>query len=181
MALYGADVFIEFLVKKQKTAKDNAIIIGSIVLVIILNFYIITLLTPLIGLSVPFFLLVGLIYGAYYLICSRNIEYEYAFTNGDFTIDKISNRKTRKRIASFDCSKVETMGKYAVDAEKLKNRRVDKTVMACRRDDDPEAIYVIAQTKKNGLTLIVFSPSEKLLDGMKMFIPRILRSEFYGR
>ncbi|MFI3325585.1 MAG: DUF6106 family protein [Clostridia bacterium] len=181
MARYGTDVFIEYMVKKSKTGKDYALIFGAIFLFIIISFFSMTILLALVGVSIPFFILVAGIYGIYVLITSRNIEFEYSFTNGDLAIDKITNRKKRKRLLSFDFSKIEEIGYYTKNVDKLKNRRVDKTVFACASEKDENSVYVVAKTKKAGLALIVFTPSEKMVEEMKMYVPRILRNDFYSK
>ena len=78
------DVFIEYMVKKQNTAKDIVLkllcVLGAVVLLTVALFAIplaaqlgqigqlITMIAPLIG--------VGGVFGAWYLITSMNVEYE---------------------------------------------------------------------------------------------------------
>jgi hypothetical protein len=37
----------------------------------------------------PFLVLCGVMYGVYWVISSRSVEYEYSITNGDIAVDKI--------------------------------------------------------------------------------------------
>src|SRR5690554_5559375 len=95
------DVFLEKIVERKKTSKDTLISIG-IVLAIPVAFIVVVNI-PFIGQLLRGFeliILVGLVYGAYHLIRSRNIEYEYIVTNGELDIDMIMARKKRKRIFS---------------------------------------------------------------------------------
>ncbi|MEG1426513.1 MAG: DUF6106 family protein [Oscillospiraceae bacterium] len=182
MSNYNMDVFVEQLVKKKISTKDILIYVGIFLAGTVIIFAGIFLLLPLTGqFAISFFVLVGTIFGAYYLLSRRNLEYEYAVTNGDVSVDKIINRKSRKRLTSFDAKTIEEMGKYAENAEKLKNRRVDKRIFASAYEDGRDSIYVIAQSKKTGLTLIVFNPDERVLDAIKPYVQRYLRNEFFGR
>ena len=47
------------------------------------------------------------------------------------------------------------MGKYGECAE-VKGKRVDKTIFAAETDDGKDAWYIIAKSRKTGLTLLVF-------------------------
>lgn len=181
MSNYNMDVFVEYMVKKKMSTKDILIYLGALLGVLVLTMVSILFVLPLAGISIPFFILVGSIAGAYFLVGTRNLEYEYSVTNGDVSVDKIINRKSRKRLTSFDSKGIEEMGKYAPNAEKLKSRRVDKRILAGTYEDGRDSIYVIAQSKKTGLTLMVFDPDDRVLDAMKPFVPRHIRQEFYGR
>ena len=106
------DVFVEQIVKKKASGMDYLIYLGVIIAAIIL----ITLSMLFIP-ALTIMVLAGAIFGAYYLITMRDLEFEYSFTNGDLTVDKIMHRRSRKRLISFDVHTVEEMGKY--DPQKL--------------------------------------------------------------
>ncbi len=181
MLRHTGDIFVEYMVKKRKGSKDFAMIIGGVTLSIILLYISVIILFPMFGPSIPFFVLVGIGVGMYYLVGLTNLEFEYAFTNGDMSVDRITNRRSRKRLTSFETSSVEEMGNYFNNAEKLKHRTIDKTIFACTDPSDKEAVYVIAKSKKTGLTLVVFNPSERILEGMKVYLPRQIRVDYFGR
>ena len=176
------DVFVEYMVKKKVRAKDIAMILGAAVLggVLVVGSF---LLTGIFGVPpmVPFFVLCGVVYGLYWVITSRSIEFEYSVTNGDISIDMILNRKSRKRLTAFDAKAIEEMGMYTENAQRLKSRRVDKVIFASETDDGKDAWYVIAKSRKTGLTLLVFSPNEKCIEAIKPFMDRQLRFTVFGR
>lgn len=169
------DTFVECMIKRRPCSKDYLIYMGigllgaAIVLLGVLGF----LLTGV--MSIAFFALVGAIAGVYYLFTRRNLEFEYAVTNGDVSVDKIVNRRSRKRLTSFDSKDIEEMGEYAPNAAALKTKRVDKVINASKYDDGRDATYVIAKSKKTGLTLIMFSPDERTTEAMKPYLPRQIR------
>lgn len=171
------DTFVECMVRRRPCGKDYLVYLGIgllCALVVILGVYGF-LLTGL--LSIAFFALVGAIAGAYFLFTRRNLEFEYAVTNGDVSIDKIINRRSRKRLTSFDAKDIEEIGEYAPNAQKLKTRRVDKIINASEFDDGRNATYIVAKSKKTGMTLVMFTPDERTLESIKLYLPRQLRVE----
>ena len=114
------DVFVEYMVKKKTGSKDVLMSLGVSILGAILIFVSI-FLTP-VSPMIPFLVICGVIYGVYYVISSRSLEFEYSITNGDIAVDKIINRRSRKRLTSFDAKAIEEMGKYTENAQKLKGK-----------------------------------------------------------
>ena len=163
------DIFTEQIVKRKFTGKDWLIAFGLVLAAF-----------PLTGLPmIPLIVILGSIYGVYWLISSRNLEYEYSVTNGDLTVDKIINKRSRKRLVSFDVRDAEEMGKY--DATRLAQREVDKTLMAAEDETAENTWYIMARTPKYGKMVLVFTPNEKVLDGIKAGLPRQMRIDVFGR
>ena len=100
------DVFIEKLVKRQKTIVDILLIILIIAGTLLLS-YLIMMFIP----QFAMILIIGLFYLAYVLISKLNIEYEYALTNGELDIDMIINQKQRKRLLSVNCRDFDVVAK----------------------------------------------------------------------
>ena len=105
------DIFIEQLVKKNREAKDYLVIVGGIIAALLVVYILgsLMLAVPYVG-FVIFIVVCGLIYLLYNLITSVNMEYEYAFTNGDFDVDAIINLKKRKRLTELNAREIELMG-----------------------------------------------------------------------
>ena len=109
----------------------------------------------------------AIIYGAYRLNGLLNIEFEYILTNGTVDIDKITNKSSRKRIVSFECNAVESVKK----TDKSFKKRTD--IKSYMLTDDLNNAYVFeVSTKTTGRCEIVFSPNEKFIDSLKLYIPR---------
>ena len=159
------DIFVEQIVKKKFGAKDYAITFltvfaGLILLFLCLAFFPVAL----------FLVLVGVCFGAYFIISSRNLEFEYSVTNGDLTIDKIVNRRKRKRVISLDLHNVEEMGKYNPEAHRAKN--YVKRYMTGKNDDGRDGWFLCFNQPQTGMALVVFEPEEKVLNAVKPFLPR---------
>ena len=176
------DIFVEYMIKKKFGSKDIATCAGAFLLGgALVAGCIVLMMGSVVPPMIPFFVMCAVVYGIYWVITSRQIEFEYSITNGDISIDQIVNRRSRKRLTSFDAKAIEEMGKYTENAQRLKNRRVDKTIFASLTDDGADAWYVIARSRKTGVTLLVFSPDERCIDAIKPFMDRKLRFEIFGR
>lgn len=172
------DIFIEYLVKKQgniQTTLLKLLIVLGTVIVLIAAFLFggalgsLSFLVPLI--------VIGAVYGAYYLITSMNIEFEYAVTNGELDIDQIISQRKRKRIISIDCKAVEGFGKYK--AAEHQNKSYQTKVFACDHPQNPALYYCIVRLAQSGLTLVVFNANEKMLGAIKPFLPRPIMHEAF--
>ena len=176
------DIFVEYMIKKKFGSKDIATCAGAFLLGgALVAGCIVLMMGSVVPPMIPFFVMCAVVYGIYWVVTSRQIEFEYSITNGDISIDQIVNRRSRKRLTSFDAKAIEEMGKYTENAQRLKNRRVDKTIFASLTDDGADAWYVIARSRKTGVTLLVFSPDERCIDAIKPFMDRKLRFEIFGR
>ena len=127
-------------------------------------------------LKLPFIILISaaIIYAAYKANSMLNIEFEYIATNGSVDVDKIINKSSRKRLVSFDCSKVEEVKKYSSDI--IKNKAV-KT-FTCT-DNFEDAYVFIASTKEFVKCNIIISPNDGFINHIKLFIPRSLVSDWW--
>ena len=175
------DVFVEQIVKKRNTTKDIAVIVGIILAALILCFVfaiILPALVPILG-TLSLFLVAGTIFGAYWLISSMNLEFEYAATNGDLTVDKIIHRRKRKSVINLDSKDIETMGKYK--AADHAQKRYDKRINAARDENAEDCWYLTMRHNQFGNILLTFSPDERTLSALKPFIKRQLAAEGFGR
>ena len=176
------DTFVEQIIIRKKTGKDFAILAGILLggCLLAAGSMIAFMMT---GLSIiPMVAIVGICWGGYMLLGMRNIEYEYSFTNGDVTVDKIVNRRSRKRMVSFDCKDVEEMGPYNQSAAgHLESRAFDKRLFCGTADLAENSWYMDAHSKKYGHVLLVFTPNEEVLDGIRVSLPYLVRQQVFGR
>ena len=162
------DTFVEQIVVKKKTGKEIAIITGILLAAVIVAVVLFILL------FVSSFLLdILLCYGAWWLITSQNVEYEYSLTNGDIDIDQITARRKRKRVVSVAGSKVESAGIY--DPAAFVGRKFDRMVMAAPSPYDEGVWYFTYRSKKNGSTLVLFQPDERVLSAFQESLPKLLQ------
>ncbi len=165
------DVFVEYMVKKQNTGKDILLkIVYAFLGVAILLVGIV--LSPILGMFGSISILIGCaaVYGAYYLITSMNVEYEYIITNGEMDVDKIIARRRRKRLLTANARRFEEFGAY--NHQSMGSRNFANRVYACTAPEDPGNYYAVFNHPTLGQTLLVFTPNDKVLENMRSFIPR---------
>lgn len=162
------DTFIEKIVEKKRDIKDYLIILGVIIAVIIL--LPLVFMIPYIG-GLGLFISVLIIYGAYRLITSRNVEFEYLVTNGDLDIDKIISKRKRKRLFSASCKDFDILAKvksshYTTQVQGIRNRIEAASSLVS------DNAYFATLNYKGERTVVFFEPDERMLNNFRTFIPR---------
>ncbi len=168
------DTFIEQIVKKKFSNLDYLIFIGEI----LIGFIILLLSWAFI----PFFfsvVFVAVCIAEYYLLTSRNLEYEYSVTNGDITIDKIINKRSRKRLITMDAHEIEAMGKYKPEDHAQKS--YDLRVVASSNGVSDNSWYFFGHHTKKGNVLVVFDPNDTVRMSIKPFLKRQVSIDAFGR
>lgn len=157
------DTFVEQIVAIKKTVKTwmayAAITLAAIILMTAAFIFLNSIFIPIDFL---------IFWGAYKLYMMQNVEYEYIITNSTMDIDKIIAKSSRKRVVSFDLTAVQRIEKYNGT---LPHDTPKDCFFACNSKD--ENSYVLYY-KKEGKPqkAFVFAPNEKMIAGMKNFLPR---------
>lgn len=111
------DIFVEKIVSRKKGPREY--ILSA--MIIFISIIVVVMASLLLGpRGIVLLLTAGLIVGDWYLIGSFNVEYEYSITNGEIDIDKIINRRKRKKLITADCKDIEIMAK--VSSKNLTNQ-----------------------------------------------------------
>ncbi len=151
-----SDIFIEQIVKKKKTQGDNAIIVGSYILVAIICLFTLLIFPGF----VPIVLLIGF-FGAYYVGSKRNLEFEYSFTNTELDIDAIYNKQKRKRLCSYDLKDC-----ILIFSSKNENQRLRYDNLKTEdysSGENLDATYIIVLPTEGETKKIIIEPNERLL------------------
>ncbi len=173
------DTFFEQIVAMRKSAKSIALIL--LILVAALAVGAVLMLLSIANMSfagICFLAIAGVFYGAYRLVATQNVEYEYILTNGEMDIDKITNRSSRKRKITFRLKDVLRIEKYS-----FQNPVVipgAKTEVYCNKNDE-RACFVLLEHKSHGKTVVVFAPNERMMSGMSGYIPRTVANDFFKK
>ncbi len=166
------NVFIEKLIAKKKEAKDYlfSVVICLAGLIILVASPILSRYIPLLG-SFWLLIAVGVVYGIYRLITSRDIEYEYIVTDGDLDIDMIIAKRKRKRIFSANCKEFDVVAPYKGQNHDSRLGNVTKHIKAVSSMNSKD-VYFITLNYKGERTAVFFEPDERILKAFKTFIPR---------
>ena len=164
------EVFVETLVAKKPTKKDallrGAVVVGMLVLgapsYIMASF---NLYFTVIGAVVC----AGLLYCIYYFWTALNLEFEYILTGSEMDVDRISAHRSRKHLLTVDCKDIAAMGRYQTGLEG------DRKPLFYCADPQEGAWYFVTQEGQ----MVVFTPAAKLLEGMRVSLPRQVVNEVF--
>lgn len=170
------DIFVEQLVKKHRTMGENCLIALIIILTILISFVVLFILPGILPVLSFFGILIvaGVVFGAYKLISRFSIEYEYAVTNGDITIDEIFAKKSRKRVISLASEECSEMGKYS--REKHEQKAYSEIIDVSKDNTQDDNWYMIISNK-----LLIFSPDERTLTAIKAFLKPSVQKKTFGK
>ena len=170
------DGYVEQLVAKKWEASDTVMtVIIVLVALLAMGISVLLIFTPLYSLILLLFAAIS--YVASRFITNLSVEYEYCLVNGELTVDKIINKRKRKRIIVVQARNFEHFMPY--DAQALANENFSAFIKAadCAM---PENGWC-AQFNQAGVgkTALVLSPNEKLLDMIKPYLkPEVRREGF---
>jgi hypothetical protein len=160
------DMFNEKIVKRRKNALDYTYTAALALAAILLSFLSI-LYIPQFSLII----IVGAFYLAYFFSSKRNIEYEYAVTNGDLDIDMIVNQKKRKRVFSQNAKDFDAVAR-------IKSVQYTKEIKECKSIKDYTShsenaeVWFIYMRLNGAPTVILFEPTDKMIENFYLFNPR---------
>lgn len=163
----STDIFIEQLVKREKTTKDR-LMMGASVVASLLVIIIITMFPVLMGLFFP--LAVVIIWVEFMFIKKFNIEFEYVLTGSELDVDRIVNEVKRKRQITVDVKNMKIVA--PVDEAAYQHELKDYTKLYdFRSNREGAVVYAAMAVVKNEKVKILFEPKEEVLRSMKMFNP----------
>lgn len=170
------DIFVEQLVKRKRRPSDY-LRIGACVLAMLLVVYFLPLGMSVLaktGLGfIVFVVCCALIYVLYLLVTATNMEYEYCFTNGALDVDKIINRRSRKRMVEVNARRIEMMAGTKTPAfDRIKQDRSIKKIYACTSVDDADTYFVDYINDAGKRIVLIFNPNEKIKDGFRRYNPQ---------
>ena len=163
------DVFKEQLVKRAANTKSRSIK----ALIIGVTFVLVLAVTIFLG---QFGTILGMLilFGAYWLLSTQNLEYEYILTNSELDIDVIYNRVRRKRGFSVDIKKIDLMA-HALDKEQLPNFKAAEITKDYSAGAVNENTYYFIVNLGGKKTKVIFDPDENMLGAMgSLMSPRKL-------
>ncbi len=164
-----SDIFIEQIVKRNKSQSDQIQSIASFAVVIIIAVGSTNFMPSLF----PIILMVGG-FGAYVFSSRKNIEYEYSFTNTELDIDAIYNRSKRKRLFSTDLKDSPVIFKTSNTNYSLKYETLKCIDYSTNTSSDNT--YTIIANINNVAHRIIIEPNERLITafeeklGSRLFI-----------
>lgn len=174
--------FNEQVVKRANKPKNLIIKILSILILIMIPiiFSVLAFAITAYMFYIGLFLFIGGIYVVWYIITSQKVEYEYSVVGDELEISKVISLRKRKRVCKVPIREIEQLEK---GEKSVKGMRFTKSFIAPRDiDADDENYYAVYNSAAYGKCLLIFSPNEKILEGMKRYLNKdIVLKLFYNR
>lgn len=165
--------YIEYLVKRRTDTKTTLIKTGIIVGTVVLGIGLLLgcLLVPLLRMLYPL-ILAGVIYGAWFLISSMKLEYEYILTNYELDVDKIIAQRRRKRMITVNLRNIDLMAPKTDRYKQEYESANIKTFIHAQTGEPGTEYFVRFSTQKTGQTVLFFNPNERIISGARHASPR---------
>lgn len=171
------DSFMEYMIAEKQTAKTVlkkiGIYFGALLLTLVSFFVMLMFPSVLIGFAPMVIVLI--FYIAYRINTSFDVEYEYILTNGELDVDKITNKRRRKRLLTIHCKSFTVFAKVG-DKEFLsvENGEFSKVIDAGAKSSALEDYYAVFY--KNGQKIkLIFNPTQKMIESFKIYAPRVVK------
>ena len=161
------DVYIEHIVKRKKSILD----IITAVMIVLIGLGLIYLAGFLAIFPVIMLLLVAaIVYVTYKFVMRINTEYEYIITNGELDVDRIINKRTRKKIETVNLRLIEDFSKGGIDKESryLSDKSIKKIIVC---ENVREGYYYLVYTQDDKRKILFFTPTEEMTEHIRKVNP----------
>lgn len=119
--------------------------------------------------SLAFALFVAFWYIAYRLIQNQNVEFEYAFTNGELDVDKVVAKRRRKKILTVPVRNFEILARTGGGKFNDYYRSLPKIEAS---SGNFENTYFAVYSKEGEKKCLVFDPPKRMIDAIKQYCQR---------
>ena len=174
--------FNEQVVRRAKKPKNLIIKIVAVLLLILVPATIFALAFVITAylVYVAFFVFLGGIYAVWYVLSIQKVDFEYSVSGNELTVAKVIALRKRKNICKIQINEIERLEK---DDTEIKKMRFLKTFIAARDiDAKDENYFAVFNSPAYGRCLLVFTPNEDILNGMKPHLNKnIVVQLFYKR
>ena len=144
-------------------------------LICIMLAYVITAYMIYVGL----FLFIGGIYVVWYVFSQQKVDYEYSVNGDELDIAKVISLRKRKRVCKVPIRDIEKLDK---GEKTIENMRFTKTFVAARDiDADDENYYAVFNSTAYGRCVLIFTPNEQILQGMKKYLNKDIMIKLFYR
>lgn len=167
------EAYTEQIVKKQPDSKmmlKKVGIMAAGAALTVANFFVMSL-EALGGGSFILLVEAAIIFGAYWLLRSQNIEYEYIFVEDEIGFDRITARTSRKRLFTADCGRFELMARADGAHNGEMAKKYDTVRDFSSAPDSKDRWFAVINGEK-GRTLLIFEPEERMVEAVRAIIKR---------
>lgn len=171
------DSFMEYMIAEKQTAKTVFKKIGIYFAALLLTAvsFIVMLMFPSVLIGFLPMVIAIIFYAAYRITTSFDVEYEYILTNGELDVDKITNKRRRKRLMTIHCKSFTAFARVG-NKEFLQEENAEfaRVIDASAKSSALEDYYAVFY--KNGQKIkLVFNPTQKMIETFKIYAPRVVK------
>lgn len=168
------DFFNEWIVKRKKTAQDYmSVVITVMVAIMILYGILLQFMMNNLIYFIPVEIAI-VIYVAYKIIASMNVEFEYFVTNGDLDIDRIVSKKRRKKLVRIKLKDVEYFAPFEDEHIKVAEDVGIKKIIDASSSLDAPRLHFVIYYNNSEKTCLLFEPTDEMIENFSNYIPRAL-------
>ncbi len=175
--------FMEKIVRKKKESADYIKIAGIVAAVVVVCFLCLVFIQYVAAFS-PL-LIIGSIWGAWWLISSMNKEYEYIVTDNYLDIDCIVAKRKRMRVFSGDVKECEFCAKTNTDYFKDYSKRNIKVLDFAPTADSKANYFLVTKNNakkaktKGSTVLVIFEPEDRMMQSLRKFGPSKIKVDSF--
>ena len=168
------DFFNEWIVKRRKTAQDYmSVAITVMVAFMVLYGVVLQFMIAKYMYFIPIEVAL-VVYIAYKIIASMNVEYEYSVTNGDLDIDRVISKKRRKKMVAVKLRDVEYFAPFEGEHIKVAEDISIKRIIDASSSLDAPRLHFIIYYYNSVKTLLLFEPTDEMIENFSHYVPRSL-------
>ena len=168
------DFFNEWIVKRRKTAQDYmSVAITVMVTCMVLYGVVLQFMMAKYMYFIPIEIAL-VVFIAYKIISSMNVEYEYSVTNGDLDIDKVISKRRRKKMVSLKLRDVEYFAPFEGEHIRVAEDASIKRIYDASSGLDAPRLHFIIYYYNSEKTLLLFEPTDEMIDNFSHYISRSL-------
>lgn len=174
------DAFCEQVVKRDNKAKQKII---SIMLIFLFAFIEVFFMLLYFVSWDPFWMMFVLIIGiaAAFILAKvlpkiNKVEFDYSVVSNNFYVDKVLDRKKRKSFIRLEINTITDMD--VIGKDNLPRVKFAK-IRDCSKGKLEGSYYCVYHEAGRGECMMIFSPSEKILNGMRPHLTRELVTKLF--
>lgn len=168
------DFFNEWIVKKKRTAQD---VMSVIITIMVALMFLYGILLQFMAAKLRYLIPVEIaliVYLAYRIISSMNVEFEYFVLNGDLDIDKVISKKRRKKLVRIKLRDVEYFAPFEDEHIRVaEDSSIRKIIDASSSIDAPRLHFAIYYNNSEKVCLL-FEPTDEMIENFSHYIPKSL-------
>lgn len=172
--------FCEQVVKREGGTKQRVLSIVLIALFALLELFFIFVYVVV---PEPFWLMFTLIIAIVAVVVLtialpriNRVEFDYSVTGNRLYIDKVIDKKARKKLMNIEIGNIEDLG--VIDGDNIPDDRYART-KDCSDGKLEGSFYCVYRESGKGKCLLIFSPNEKIINGMRPHMTRELVMKYF--